>query len=182
MTKKIFFVSPIGAEGSQARQTSDFVMKNIIEPVAVTAGYETLRSDIINTVNTIDQDIINQLQNSDLVIADVTGTNPNVMFELGYRVAVDKPVIVMAQSVDDLPFDIQNIRVFTYPTKLPDLQDLQAKLSKMISVFETTKAKSNNQKQGEELGEKMALDALATGDMTALKNFAEIAKLFGIDK
>ena len=185
MTKKIFFVSSIGSDGSEERQTSDFVMRNIISPVANKSGYETLRSDIINTANTIDQDIISQLNDSDIVIADVTGTNPNVMFEIGYRTAVNKPLIVMAQSVNDLPFDIHNIRVFTYPTKLPDLNDLQSRLGNMISVFETGNSNNNsnsNKNIGQELGEKMVMDALATKDMSALKEFAEIAKIFGADK
>ncbi|ADG39933.1 hypothetical protein LKI_01950 [Leuconostoc kimchii IMSNU 11154] len=182
MTKKIFFVSPIGSEGSAERRTSDFVLKSIIKPVSERLDYETLRSDLINSTNTIDQDIINQLNSADLVIADVTGTNANVMFELGYRFSLKSPLIVIAQSVAELPFDIHNLRVMIYEKELPDLEKMQSQLEQMIKVFENFKPESESKNLGEEMGEKMALDAISSGDFSKIKEFAELAKTFGLDK
>ncbi|MCX2666573.1 TIR domain-containing protein [Leuconostoc mesenteroides] len=182
MTKKIFFVSPIGSEGSSERRTSDFVLKSIIRPVAEKLDYETLRSDLINSTNTIDQDIVNQLNSADLVIADVTGTNANVMFELGYRFSLKSPLIVIAQSIAELPFDIQNLRVMTYEKELPDLEKLQEQLEKMILVFENYKPESSSNKLGERMGEQMALDAISSGDFSKIREFAKLAKEFGVDK
>jgi hypothetical protein len=62
---------------------------------------------------------VNDLIEADLVIADLTEHNPNVMFELGVRMAEDKPVVLIkAQGTGPL-FDIDNmLRVFEYSPNL----------------------------------------------------------------
>ncbi len=67
------------------------VLRSLITPAALDAGFtvETANkqgSDIIQST------IINDLLEADLVIADFTAHNPNVLFELGVRMAQDKPV------------------------------------------------------------------------------------------
>lgn len=135
MSKKLFFVCPIGNEGSPERRTSDFVLDYIINPVAQNLDFKTHRSDLIVSQNTITEDIINHLQNDDLVIADVTGTNANVMFELGYRFSLKTPLILIAQSVDNLPFDISGLRVITYDTTLPDINKVKNDIKTRILTF-----------------------------------------------
>lgn len=135
MSKDIFFVSPIGNEGSLERKTADFVLNNIIDPIAQKLDFKTHRSDLIVSQNTITEDIINHLQNDDLVIADVTGTNANVMFELGYRFSLKTPLILIAQSVDNLPFDISGLRVITYDTTLPDIDKVKNDIKTRILTF-----------------------------------------------
>jgi nucleoside 2-deoxyribosyltransferase len=67
----------------------------------------------------IQSTIINDLMEADLVIADLTEHNPNVMFELGMRMAEDKPVVLIkAQGTGPL-FDVDNmLRVFEYNPNL----------------------------------------------------------------
>jgi hypothetical protein len=81
----------------------------------------------------IQSTIINDLIEADLVIADVTEHNPNVMFELGMRIALEKPVVLMKAAGTGPLFDIDNmLRVFEYSPNLwqttieknlPDLRD-----------------------------------------------------------
>jgi hypothetical protein len=70
------------------------VLTNLITPAAVEAGFkvETAKregSDVIQST------IVNDLLNADLVIADLTDHNPNVLFELGLRMAFDKPIALI---------------------------------------------------------------------------------------
>jgi len=94
------------------------VLNTLITPAGVDAGFkvETARkegSDIIQAT------IVNDLFAADLVIADLTEHNPNVLFELGMRIAFDKPVALI-RAEGTLPiFDIDNLlRVFEYSPNL----------------------------------------------------------------
>lgn len=81
----------------------------------------------------IQSTIVNDLIEADLVIADLTEHNPNVMFELGVRIAQEKPVVLMKAEGTGPLFDIDNmLRVFEYSPNLwqttieknmPDLRD-----------------------------------------------------------
>ncbi len=67
----------------------------------------------------IQSTIINDLIEADLVIADLTEHNPNVMFELGVRMAQDKPVVLIKAHGTGPLFDVDNmLRVFEYSANL----------------------------------------------------------------
>jgi nucleoside 2-deoxyribosyltransferase len=67
----------------------------------------------------IQSTIINDLIEADLVIADLTEHNPNVMFELGVRMVQDKPVVLMKAEGTGPLFDVDNmLRVFEYSPNL----------------------------------------------------------------
>lgn len=115
-----FVIMPFSEKGKQERPKGFFdeVLKSIITPAGNAAGFaiETARredSDIIHHT------IINELLHADLVIADLTDHNPNVLFELGIRLAKEKP-IVLIKSKDTGPiFDVDNLlRVYIYDQNL----------------------------------------------------------------
>jgi|GEM_PF-1060437 len=71
----------------------------------------------------ITDDILRGLAEAAFCIADVTGHNPNVMWETGYAMALGKPTILIGQDVASLPFDLRSHRVLEYSSKaLPELQ------------------------------------------------------------
>jgi hypothetical protein len=92
------------------------VLRSIITPAAKDFKVKTANrqgSDIIQST------IINDLLEADLVIADLTEHNPNVMFELGVRMAQDKPVVLMKAEGTGPLFDVDNmLRVFEYSPNL----------------------------------------------------------------
>jgi hypothetical protein len=92
------------------------VLRSIITPAAADFKVKTANrqgSDMIQST------IINDLIEADLVIADLTEHNPNVMFELGVRIAHDKPVVIMKAEGTGPLFDIDNmLRVFEYSPNL----------------------------------------------------------------
>lgn len=70
----------------------------------------------------ITDDILNGLTEAAFCIADVTGHNPNVMWETGYAMALGKPTILIGQDIASLPFDLRSHRVLDYsPHALPEL-------------------------------------------------------------
>lgn len=96
----------------------DEVLRNLIMPAAVDAGFkvETAKregSDVIQST------IVNDLLNADLVIADLSDHNPNVLFELGLRMAFDKPIALIRAKGTSAIFDVDNmLRVFDYDPNL----------------------------------------------------------------
>jgi len=94
------------------------VLRSLITPAAKEANF-TVRTANRQGSDLIQSTIINDLIEADLVIADLTEHNPNVMFELGVRMAEDKPVVLIkAQGTGPL-FDVDNmLRVFEYSGNL----------------------------------------------------------------
>jgi hypothetical protein len=115
-----FIIMPFGEKGDNARPTGFFMelLNSLITPAANGAGFavETARkqgSDVIQST------IINQLLKADLVIADLTDHNPNVLFELGIRIAKDLPVALIKAEGTGPIFDVDNMmRVFPYNQNL----------------------------------------------------------------
>jgi nucleoside 2-deoxyribosyltransferase len=69
----------------------------------------------------ITDDILDGLQHSAFCIADLTGNNPNVMWETGYAMALGKPTILIGQNVETIPFDLKIHRVLPYEINRLDL-------------------------------------------------------------
>jgi hypothetical protein len=90
------------------------VLQQIITPAAIAAGFEVKTaqrqgSDVIQST------IVNDLLSADLVVADLTEHNPNVLFELGMRMAEDKPVVLIRAKGTGAIFDVDNmLRVAEY--------------------------------------------------------------------
>lgn len=94
------------------------VLRSLITPAAKTSAF-TVKTANRQGSDLIQSTIINDLIDADLVIADLTEHNPNVMFELGMRMAEDKPIVLIkAQGTGPL-FDVDNmLRVFEYSPNL----------------------------------------------------------------
>ncbi len=78
----------------------------------------------------ITTDVTRGIYESQIILADITGKNPNVMYELGLAHAAKKPVIILAQSGSDVPFDIRHVRYMNYSPL--DLIALKTNLAQRI--------------------------------------------------
>ncbi|RKT94291.1 UNVERIFIED_ORG: hypothetical protein C7432_0734 [Pantoea allii] len=85
-------------------------------------------------ITTIHSRIVNNLNDDDIIICDVSSRNPNVMFELGMRIAFDKPVIIIKDDITDYCFDSGTIEHIAYPKDLRHgvVNKFQAKLADKI--------------------------------------------------
>ena len=93
----------------------DKTYKNIIHPAVGNAGFQCIRADEIQDSGIIDRSMYALLMHADLVIADISTYNPNVIYELGIRHAV-KPftTIILKEKEGKIPFDIDHTRIFKY--------------------------------------------------------------------
>ena len=134
--KTCFVVSPIGGEGTDIRKRADQVFKYIIEPVCQKCDFKAIRVDQLNQSDSITQTIIDQLAQAELVVADITGHNPNAFYEMGYRACTGKPMIHLKQKDEAIPFDIANIRTFEYDlTDLDSVASTKGRLAQTIKSF-----------------------------------------------
>lgn len=113
--KTCFVIAPIGEEGSPERARSNQVLKHVISPVAADCGYKlpVVRADEISRPGLITNQIIEHLLNDDLVVADLTGKNANVFYELAIRHAIRKPMVQLIQAGEVIPFDVSVTRTIS---------------------------------------------------------------------
>lgn len=130
--KQCFIISPIGDDNSEIRKRSDQLLNHIIQPICHAENFECIRIDQLTQSDSITESILLQLQTADLVIADITDHNPNCFYELGYRAALDKPLIQMKNHSTPIPFDISTIRTIDY-----DLNDLDKTAATKEKLQET---------------------------------------------
>ena len=67
--------------------------------------------------------IYNQISRADIVVAEMTGRNPNVFYEAGYAHGLGKPVILLTKSVDDIPFDLRHYPHIVYQESIVTLRE-----------------------------------------------------------
>ena len=154
--KVCFLVCPIGATGSETRKKADLLLEQIISPIVVPKGYEVIRADRVLRTDVITDTIINYLNNAELVIADLSVANPNVYYELGYRTALKKSVVQIAEDGSELPFDISTKRTFFYDMNdLQSVADFKNTISEVIDNLEKeeTELKESTDKIGKEFAE-----------------------------
>ena len=108
----------------------DEVYHRLIKPTVEKKGYEVKRSDEIYGNQPIIEDITTEIRTANVLIADVTGKNPNVNYELGYAHALGKEVIIITRDINDIPFDYRYRRAIIYKTTDFDWKD---KLEKALS-------------------------------------------------
>lgn len=77
-------------------------------------GLRCHRADDIGENHHIMDDVMSLIWRARVVVADLTGKNPNVFYETGIAHSLGRDVIQMAQSIDDVPFDLRPIRTLTY--------------------------------------------------------------------
>jgi hypothetical protein len=88
--------------------------KNIYQPAIATAGLKPIRGDDFTTITPVMDDIWESIVNCQICVADLSQNNPNVMFEVGLAMAIDKPIVFMTQALSELPFDLKTNRVIEY--------------------------------------------------------------------
>ncbi|MBL8340572.1 MAG: hypothetical protein JNL30_03805 [Rubrivivax sp.] len=104
---KIFVIMPFAA-----RQR--WVYDEVIVPACTELGAEAIRGDDFSRHRNILRDIVDGLLCCDAIVADLTGGNANVYYELGAAHALMRPVVLMTQQLDRVPFDLRGHRILEY--------------------------------------------------------------------
>ena len=144
MVKTCFVVAPIGEDGTEIRMRSDDILEYVVGPALQGYGYgEPVRADQISEPGVINDQIIEHLLNDDLVIADLTGHNPNVFYELAVRHAAGKAVIQFIDIGETIPFDVAGVRTVRVDHRSPRSADESAKkVAEQIKAVESSEAES----------------------------------------
>jgi hypothetical protein len=114
----------------------------IIRPAVTAAGLEPLRGDSLFRPSPIMADIWSMIQNAKVLVAELTEKNANVFYELGLGHAVGKPIVLMSETIDDVPFDLQPLRVIIYDKDNP-AWGLKLRSSLTSALAETISNPSN---------------------------------------
>src|SRR5258708_2500526 len=85
-----------------------------IQATAAECGVVAERVDEQKFSEPILERIYRQIANADFIIADMTGRNPNVFYEVGYAHALGKLCTLLTQDVNDIPFDLKHHRHIVY--------------------------------------------------------------------
>jgi len=99
-----------------AREFNDVydVVRQSVEAAAPGEQLECERLDEVRAAGRITDDLLEGLRRAAICVADVTGNNPNVMWETGYAAALQKPTVVISQDLKVLPFDLKDVRALAY--------------------------------------------------------------------
>lgn len=135
-----FVIGPIGDRdadpGSIARKTFEDaiqVLEEVIEPACAAYSFAVVRSDRMGRPGEITEQVCRHLRDAYLVVADLSGANPNVMYELGLRHTTGKLTIQIGER-EKLPFDINMIRTILFKRTEAGLVDARRKLAAAIAA------------------------------------------------
>lgn len=131
--KKCFIISPLGLDDSETRRKADGLIRAVLEPVLTSLDFKTIAPHEIDTPGSITGQVIQHLLEDELVIANLTELNPNVMYELAVRHAKRLPVVCLAERGTKLPFDIAAERTIFYDNDMAGVEVLKLKLVSAIN-------------------------------------------------
>ncbi|HYK02303.1 MAG TPA: hypothetical protein VE974_11140 [Thermoanaerobaculia bacterium] len=134
-----FVIGPIGdkdappdSEARLAYEDAIQVLEEVIQPACRAFGIEPVRADQVSRTGEIPEQIFRALRDSHLVIADLTGGNPNVMYELGLRHTTGKLTIQLGER-GRLPFDVAAIRTILFRRTEAGLVEARRRLTSAIA-------------------------------------------------
>jgi cytochrome P450 len=110
------------------------VYEDHLMAVAQQLGRSMARADDFFTNDQIINEIWTALVNTKLVIADCTQRNLNVFYEIGLAHAIGKPTILIAQSSDDIPFDLRHRRFLQYKFTPRGMKSFEQALERTIDT------------------------------------------------
>ena len=91
----------------------------IFKPAVIKAKLDPVRADDLFRPSVIVSDLWQMIQDAKLLLAELTTKNANVFYELGLAHAIGKPVVLVSETMGDVPFDLQQLRILLYDKNDP---------------------------------------------------------------
>jgi nucleoside 2-deoxyribosyltransferase len=107
------------------------IFDDLIQPALKDAGFDVTRADSFLDQQNILRDIVGGIGHADLIVADLTTLNPNVLYELGLCHGLGIPTLMLAQSMDDIPFDLRPYRIQLYSTRFDHVHKLKSAITEI---------------------------------------------------
>lgn len=128
-------MAQLAPEGSDIRVHADWLLKGIILPIMTGhPEFQVKRADHDARPGLIDVQMINDLLDAELVIADLSLLNPNAFYEIGIRHVIEKPIIHMQLAIEGTPFDVAGYRLIKFArTQVADIEKAKDDLRNSIN-------------------------------------------------
>jgi hypothetical protein len=171
--KTCFVITPIGELGTEVRKRSDQMLVHVIGPAVTACGYQSpVRADLIAQPGMITPQVIEHLLDDDLVVADLTGHNANVFYELAVRHASRKPIVHIIEVGEPIPFDVAENRAVKV-----DHRDLDSVAKAIQELQEHVRSAEANPRQDNPITRTVDLRALRTSGDPSAERDAQILAL-----
>jgi hypothetical protein len=105
-----------------------------IRKVASTLGLTAKRADDFFTNHAVMHDVWTGIFNAKWIVADCTGRNPNVFYEVGIAHTLGRKVVLITQNSEDVPFDLRHIRYIEYSYTPPGMKEFETRLAATMSA------------------------------------------------
>jgi hypothetical protein len=159
-------------------------IKPTVESIALPDGsgqcLQCHRADKAQQSGNIVDHVIESLVKADIVIADLTGRNPNVFYELGIRHAVSNATILIAEGMEHVPFDVRQLRTLIYSYSPPGMNRFRRELKTFVAAAMNEPDRVDNPVRGMLLqrAKNEALSQPAGSDVDVIRSLAaELATL-----
>lgn len=139
--KSVFIITPLGDKNSKIREDAEDIIAEV-EKCVTELGY-SLHLPNENQAGSIMTHIIEHIIMDDLIIANITGLNPNVMYELGICHCLKKPTICIKEKSEIFPFDIKDDRIVEFTNSMRGAKEFHDQLKSIIISTEKLKTIRN---------------------------------------
>lgn len=126
-------MAPIGSERREIYESALAVLEDVIVPACSANGLDPIRADQIAKTGEITEQVFRHLLQDEVVIADLSGANANVMYELGLRHTTNLLTITIGEY-GLLPFDVSAIRTFVFSRSERGLIEVRKQLQQAIAI------------------------------------------------
>lgn len=169
-----FVLMPFGVE-------MDSIYASGIKPAIEAQAMRCKRADEHFTSDEIMVQILDDILRAEIVVADLSGHNPNVFYELGLAHAIKDNVILLTQPTEGLPFDISGFRHFSYQNTMAGATLLRSQLERAIAEIRETSTAHRRQVQDVRRAIERGFQSWASvGDLVMSDNdFADVVMLLG---
>jgi nucleoside 2-deoxyribosyltransferase len=126
--------------------------KDVFIPAINNAGLEPYRVDQDISATVLIETIEREIKSAAVCLADISTDNPNVWYELGFALALAKPVVIVCEKQrKKFPFDIQHRAIIQYAAESSsDFENLKQKITDKIQAFLNSSSKTDSKKNTEE--------------------------------
>lgn len=143
--RKCFIITPIGERNSSIYRHIEGVIGTVIKPLLEKYNFSDIKAaHQINESGSINNQLISRILNDDLVIANLTGNNSNVMYELAIRHATGRPIIHICEEGTVLPFDLKGERTIFYTNDIKGAKELEEGINEFLESIEYDKQYLDN--------------------------------------
>ena len=172
LDSECFFITPIGADGSEVRKRSDGVLKFIVGRAAAELELTAVRADEIAEPGLITRQVLDHVLGAKAAVADLTGHNANVFYEMAVRHAAKLPVVLIAEIGVVLPFDIAQMRTIFF-----DHTDLESADKCRTEIVKHLREAIDNGAVDSPIATSLDVQALQAGSAVE-RNVAELITAF----